>query len=131
MRSFDKPCRFLFAVLIFLVISASQLQKANNKTVSAGTVTKASTTQTPAMASEAENNAKPMTNDEKLQLSLGINTLTGKFDNVLYFHNCTNLCYLGDKLGRIVQIIQASEPSLRNSNPDEVEIDFETLNLLH
>lgn len=33
----------------------------------------------------------------------------------------------GDKLGRVVQIIQQREPSLRDSNPDEIEIDFETL----
>jgi len=34
---------------------------------------------------------------------------------------------LGDKLGRVVHIIQSREPSLRDSNPDEIEIDFETL----
>lgn len=33
----------------------------------------------------------------------------------------------GDKLGRVVQIIQSREPSLKDSNPDEIEIDFETL----
>lgn len=33
----------------------------------------------------------------------------------------------GDKLGRVVHIIQAREPALRDSNPDEIEIDFETL----
>lgn len=33
----------------------------------------------------------------------------------------------GDKLGRVVNIIQSREPSLRDSNPDEIEIDFETL----
>lgn len=33
----------------------------------------------------------------------------------------------GDKLGRVVHIIQFREPSLRDSNPDEIEIDFETL----
>ena len=33
----------------------------------------------------------------------------------------------GDKLGRVVPIIQSREPSLRDSNPDEIEIDFETL----
>ncbi|KAJ9590383.1 hypothetical protein L9F63_016574, partial [Diploptera punctata] len=32
-----------------------------------------------------------------------------------------------DKLGRVVHIIQSREPSLRDSNPDEIEIDFETL----
>ena len=50
-----------------------------------------------------------MTYDEKRQLSLDINKLPG------------------DKLGRVVQIIQLREPSLRDSNPDEIEIDFETL----
>merc|ERR1712142_282184 len=33
----------------------------------------------------------------------------------------------GDKLGRVVHIIQTREPSLKDSNPDEIEIDFETL----
>ncbi|CAF0784933.1 unnamed protein product, partial [Didymodactylos carnosus] len=58
---------------------------------------------------DEENNAKPMTYDEKRQLSLDINKLPG------------------EKLGRVVQIIQQREPSLRDSNPDEIEIDFETL----
>nr|XP_012295810.1 bromodomain testis-specific protein isoform X1 [Aotus nancymaae] len=58
---------------------------------------------------EDEDNAKPMNYDEKRQLSLDINKLPG------------------DKLGRVVDIIQSREPSLRNSNPDEIEIDFETL----
>uniref|UniRef100_S4RU83 Bromodomain containing 3a n=1 Tax=Petromyzon marinus TaxID=7757 RepID=S4RU83_PETMA len=53
--------------------------------------------------------SQPMTYDEKRQLSLDINKLPG------------------DKLGRVVHIIQAREPSLRESNPDEIEIDFETL----
>lgn len=35
--------------------------------------------------------------------------------------------FIGDKLGRVVHIIQSREPSLRDSNPDEIEIDFETL----
>lgn len=35
--------------------------------------------------------------------------------------------FAGDKLGRVVHIIQNREPSLRDSNPDEIEIDFETL----
>ncbi|XP_037355286.1 bromodomain testis-specific protein isoform X2 [Talpa occidentalis] len=56
-----------------------------------------------------EDSAKPMNYDEKRQLSLDINKLPG------------------DKLGRVVHIIQSREPSLRNSNPDEIEIDFETL----
>lgn len=37
------------------------------------------------------------------------------------------LIKIGDKLGRVVHIIQSREPSLRDSNPDEIEIDFETL----
>lgn len=61
------------------------------------------------MKSEEEDNAKPMNYDEKRQLSLDINKLPG------------------EKLGRVVHIIQSREPALRNSNPDEIEIDFETL----
>uniref|UniRef100_A0A4W5L2E1 NET domain-containing protein n=1 Tax=Hucho hucho TaxID=62062 RepID=A0A4W5L2E1_9TELE len=52
---------------------------------------------------------KPMSYEEKRQLSLDINKLPG------------------DKLGRVVHIIQSREPSLKNTNPDEIEIDFETL----
>ncbi|XP_054448031.1 bromodomain testis-specific protein [Pteronotus mesoamericanus] len=62
-----------------------------------------------ALKSEDEDNVKPMSYDEKRRLSLDINKLPG------------------DKLGKIVHIIQSREPSLRNSNPDEIEIDFETL----
>ncbi|KAM6398338.1 bromodomain testis-specific protein [Pluvialis apricaria] len=62
-----------------------------------------------ACKSEDEDSAKPMNYDEKRQLSLDINKLPG------------------DKLGKVVHIIQSREPSLRNSNPDEIEIDFETL----
>lgn len=62
-----------------------------------------------AFESEDEDNSKPMTYDEKRQLSLDINKLPG------------------DKLGRVVHIIQSREPSLKDSNPDEIEIDFETL----
>uniref|UniRef100_A0A8C5X3H3 Bromodomain testis associated n=1 Tax=Malurus cyaneus samueli TaxID=2593467 RepID=A0A8C5X3H3_9PASS len=60
--------------------------------------------------SEDEDGAKPMNYDEKRQLSLDINKLPG------------------DKLGKVVHIIQSREPALRDSNPDEIEIDFETLN---
>merc|ERR1719397_1669705 len=59
--------------------------------------------------SDDELKTTPMTYDEKRQLSLDINKLPG------------------DKLGKVVQIIQHREPSLRDSNPDEIEIDFETL----
>lgn len=62
-----------------------------------------------ACKSEDEDGAKPMNYDEKRQLSLDINKLPG------------------DKLGKVVHIIQSREPSLRNSNPEEIEIDFETL----
>lgn len=43
-----------------------------------------------------------------------------------YSHHRLHL-FPGDKLGRVVHIIQSREPSLRDSNPDEIEIDFETL----
>ncbi|CAG0914242.1 unnamed protein product [Notodromas monacha] len=73
--------------------------------------------------SEEEDIAKPMSYDEKRQLSLDINKLPvvprASFRLVV--------CERGDKLGRVVHIIQAREPSLRDSNPDEIEIDFETL----
>jgi len=59
--------------------------------------------------SDDESKTVPMTYDEKRQLSLDINKLPG------------------DKLGGVVQIIQLREPALRDSNPDEIEIDFETL----
>lgn len=50
-----------------------------------------------------------MTYDEKHQLSLDINRLSG------------------GKLGQVVRIIQTREPSICDANPDEVEIDFEIL----
>ncbi|XP_008940729.1 PREDICTED: bromodomain testis-specific protein-like, partial [Merops nubicus] len=59
--------------------------------------------------SEDEDGAKPMNYDEKRQLSLDINKLPG------------------DKLAKVVHIIQSREPSLRNSDVDELEIDIETL----
>jgi bromodomain-containing protein 4 len=59
--------------------------------------------------SEDEDNAKPMSYDEKRQLLFDINKLPG------------------DKLGRVVHIIQHREPSLTDSKPDEIEVDFETL----
>lgn len=52
---------------------------------------------------------RPMTYEEKHQLSLDINRLPGM------------------KLARVVQIVQKLEPSMYDTDPDEVEIDFETL----
>lgn len=45
---------------------------------------------------------------------------------IVFPHECF-YSSTGDKLGRVVHIIQTREPSLRDSNPDEIEIDFETL----
>lgn len=58
---------------------------------------------------DSEDEPLPMTYDEKHQLSLDINRLPGI------------------KLGQVVHIIQKREPSLCETNPDEIEIDFETL----
>ncbi|CAH1119082.1 unnamed protein product [Phaedon cochleariae] len=88
--------------------SAPKKVRANNKN-NAGRKKTAAQPPPPACDSEEEDNAKPMSYDEKRQLSLDINKLPG------------------DKLGRVVHIIQSREPSLRDSNPDEIEIDFETL----
>ncbi|KAM3911137.1 bromodomain-containing protein 2 isoform 1-T1 [Leptodactylus fuscus] len=103
----------------------SQNKKSSKKSGSGGTMSTSSTT--PAVSksskkskslpppppvmydSEEEEESKPMTYDEKRQLSLDINKLPG------------------EKLGRVVHIIQSREPSLRDSNPEEIEIDFETL----
>ncbi|KAL0112334.1 hypothetical protein PUN28_011984 [Cardiocondyla obscurior] len=89
--------------------TATKRPKANSR--STGNKKKNTGNQPPPMTfdSEDEDNAKPMSYDEKRQLSLDINKLPG------------------DKLGRVVHIIQSREPSLRDSNPDEIEIDFETL----
>ncbi|XP_062308301.1 bromodomain testis-specific protein isoform X2 [Osmerus eperlanus] len=59
--------------------------------------------------SDDDGAAAPMSYGEKRQLSLDINKLPG------------------DKLGKVVHIIQARESSLRNSCPEEIEIDFEAL----
>uniref|UniRef100_A0A667WM63 Bromodomain, testis-specific n=1 Tax=Myripristis murdjan TaxID=586833 RepID=A0A667WM63_9TELE len=59
--------------------------------------------------SEVEPPAIPMTYSEKKQLSLDINKLPG------------------DKLGKLVDVIQARESSLQHVSPEEVEIDFEKL----
>ncbi|CAF1677278.1 unnamed protein product, partial [Adineta ricciae] len=56
-----------------------------------------------------EESPKPMTYEEKRQLSLDINNLPS------------------EKLGPVVEIIHRREPSLRDSSPDEMEIDFEML----
>ncbi|XP_015278397.1 PREDICTED: uncharacterized protein LOC107120260 [Gekko japonicus] len=58
---------------------------------------------------EEEAVSKPMTYDEKCRLTRDINKLPG------------------EKLGRVVHIIRSWEPSLCGSDPDEIEIDFETL----
>ncbi|XP_076846561.1 bromodomain testis-specific protein isoform X2 [Brachyhypopomus gauderio] len=59
--------------------------------------------------SEEEEPALPMCYDEKRRLSLDINKLPG------------------DKLGKVVNIIKAREPLLRDTDPEEIEIDFEAL----
>ena len=56
-----------------------------------------------------EGTAKPMSYDEKRRLSLDINKLPG------------------DKIARVVKIIQSKEPSVSGTAPDEIEIDFETM----
>ncbi|MFH4979228.1 hypothetical protein AB6A40_005937 [Gnathostoma spinigerum] len=58
--------------------------------------------------SEDERSAEPMSYDEKRQLSLDINKLPG------------------DKLSSVVRIIESRE-ALKDFNPEEIEIDFETL----
>uniref|UniRef100_A0A915AHH8 Bromodomain-containing protein 2 n=1 Tax=Parascaris univalens TaxID=6257 RepID=A0A915AHH8_PARUN len=58
--------------------------------------------------SDDERSAEPMSYDEKRQLSLDINKLPG------------------DKLSSVVSIIESRE-ALRDFNPEEIEIDFETL----
>merc|ERR1719412_2982820 len=63
----------------------------------------------PGYQSDEEDTAKPMTYDEKRKLSLEINKLPG------------------DRIARVVTIIQSREPSLSETKPDEIEIDFETL----
>ncbi|XP_020486216.1 bromodomain-containing protein 3 isoform X2 [Labrus bergylta] len=58
---------------------------------------------------DSDDESLPLTYDEKHQLSLDINRLSGM------------------KLGRVVQIIQSLESSTCETNPEEFEIDFETL----
>ena len=64
--------------------------------------------------SSDEDDAEPMTYDEKRQLSLNINKLPAK------------------RLGEVVHIIQVKElalkeTALKDSSPNEIEIDFDTL----
>ncbi|XP_047670336.1 bromodomain testis-specific protein isoform X9 [Tachysurus fulvidraco] len=59
--------------------------------------------------SKEEEPALAMSYEEKRRLSLDINKLPG------------------DKLGKVVNIIKAREPMLRDTDPEEIEIDFETL----
>uniref|UniRef100_H3CKK7 Bromodomain containing 3b n=1 Tax=Tetraodon nigroviridis TaxID=99883 RepID=H3CKK7_TETNG len=80
-------------------VGASRQAKKSSKTSVSGSTN----------GDDGEEAALPMSYDEKRQLSLDINRLPG------------------EKLGRVVHIIQTREPSLRDSNPDEIEIDFETL----
>uniref|UniRef100_A0A3P9PP58 Bromodomain-containing protein 3-like n=1 Tax=Poecilia reticulata TaxID=8081 RepID=A0A3P9PP58_POERE len=80
-------------------VPATRQPKKANKTPGGGS----------ANGDDGEESSLPMSYDEKRQLSLDINRLPG------------------EKLGRVVHIIQSREPSLRDSNPDEIEIDFETL----
>ncbi|XP_042364930.1 bromodomain-containing protein 3-like isoform X2 [Plectropomus leopardus] len=58
---------------------------------------------------DSEDESLQMTYEEKHQLSLDINRLPGI------------------KLGRVVHILQTREPSMRGTDPDEIEIDFEIL----
>ncbi|XP_041760378.1 bromodomain-containing protein 3 isoform X1 [Coregonus clupeaformis] len=80
-----------------------------NRTVAATRQPKKGSKVAAANNESEEEPSLPMSYDEKRQLSLDINRLPG------------------EKLGRVVHIIQSREPSLRDSNPDEIEIDFETL----
>ncbi|GAU95456.1 hypothetical protein RvY_07070-2 [Ramazzottius varieornatus] len=67
-------------------------------------------TSTAVYDSDAEDNEPPpMSYDETRKLSLDINRLPP------------------EKLGRVVTIIQTREPGLKDTNPDEIEIDFATL----
>ncbi|KAF6326979.1 bromodomain containing 3 [Rhinolophus ferrumequinum] len=84
-------------------------KKANSTTVAGRQPKKGGKQASASYDSEEEEEGLPMSYDEKRQLSLDINRLPG------------------EKLGRVVHIIQSREPSLRDSNPDEIEIDFETL----
>ncbi|KAK7144652.1 hypothetical protein R3I94_010924 [Phoxinus phoxinus] len=82
---------------------SAKIQKRSNSSKSSGRK------ESKACDSEEEMNTVPMSYEEKRQLSLDINKLPG------------------DKLGKIVNIIKAREPLLRDTDPEEIEIDFETL----
>ncbi|XP_041642977.1 bromodomain-containing protein 3-like isoform X2 [Cheilinus undulatus] len=84
-------------------------RKANSTVTATRQPKKGSKASGSANGDDGEESSLPMSYDEKRQLSLDINRLPG------------------EKLGRVVHIIQSREPSLRDSNPDEIEIDFETL----
>ncbi|XP_023605111.1 bromodomain testis-specific protein-like isoform X1 [Myotis lucifugus] len=62
-----------------------------------------------ALKSEDEDNAEPMSHDEKRRLSLNISKLPV------------------DKLGKVLHIIHSREASLRNSSHEEIEVDLKTL----
>ena len=91
------------------VNATSKRLKVNNK---AGIESKKSTAQPPhvSLDPEDEGNARPMSYNEKLQLPLDINKLPG------------------DTLGKIINIIQNREISMRDSNPYKIQIDIKTLN---
>ncbi|CAM4624115.1 unnamed protein product [Leuciscus chuanchicus] len=82
---------------------SAKIQKRSNSSKSSGRK------ENRACDSEEEMNTVPMSYEEKRQLSLDINKLPG------------------DKLGKVVNIIKAREPLLRDTDPEEIEIDFETL----
>ncbi|KAG1940801.1 bromodomain testis-specific protein isoform X1 [Pimephales promelas] len=82
---------------------SAKIQKRSNSSKSSGRK------ESRACDSEEEINTVPMSYEEKRQLSLDINKLPG------------------DKLGKVVNIIKAREPLLRDTDPEEIEIDFETL----
>ena len=118
--------------------AATKAQNSQNKTSSTtapgkrprtnSKANKKSTKAAPQFDSEDEDNAKPMSYDEKRQLSLDINKLPGiSLIHSLFYSFLIVFRPKGDKLGKVVHIIQSREPSLRDSNPDEIEIDFETL----
>ncbi len=76
---------------------------------------------------ENEDNPKPMTYDEKRQLSLDINNLPSeKLGPVVEVCSKNYEIILRIKF-LFLKIIHRREPTLRDSSPDEMEIDFEML----